>query len=60
MMLRHLGEGSAADRIESAVMAAAAERRTTRDLDGSLTTSGAADAVLDALRASAARKSQLA
>ena len=49
MMLRHLGDGTTANRIEAAVMAAARERRTTRDLGGSLGTSGAADAVLEAL-----------
>lgn len=49
MMLRHLGDGVAADQIEAAVMAAARERRTTRDLGGSLATSVAADAVLEAL-----------
>lgn len=49
MMLRHLGDGVAADRIESAVMAAARERRTTRDLGGTLTTTAAADVILEAL-----------
>lgn len=46
MMLRHLGLEAAADQIEHAVMAAARQRRTTRDLGGDLTTSAAADAVL--------------
>ncbi|HVH65821.1 MAG TPA: 3-isopropylmalate dehydrogenase [Candidatus Acidoferrum sp.] len=49
MMLRHLGDGVAANQIEAAVMAAARERRTTRDLGGSLATSVAADAILEAL-----------
>ena len=49
MMLRHLGDEVGALTIEKAVMAAAAERRTTRDLGGELSTTGAADAVLDRL-----------
>jgi isocitrate/isopropylmalate dehydrogenase len=49
MMLRHLGDGAAAGRIEAGVMAAARERRTTRDLGGDLNTSAAADAVLHAV-----------
>ena len=49
LMLRHLGESDSADRIEAAVMAAAAAGRTTKDLGGDLTTSQAADAVLHAL-----------
>ena len=46
MMLRHLGFDDGADRIEQAVMSAARQRKTTRDLGGDLTTSAAADAVL--------------
>ncbi len=49
MMLRHLGERAAADRVEAAVMAAAAGRRTARDLGGTLSTRQAGDAVLQAL-----------
>ena len=49
LMLRHLGDSQSADRIEGAVMAAAAAGRTTKDLGGNLTTSQAADAVLQAL-----------
>src|SRR4030081_1551055 len=49
MMLRHLGDATGADRIGAAVMAAARERRTTRDLGGTLSTTAAADAVLDRL-----------
>jgi 3-isopropylmalate dehydrogenase len=49
MMLRHLGQASAAEQVETAVMAAAAAGRTTRDLGGSLTTAAAAEAVLEAL-----------
>jgi 3-isopropylmalate dehydrogenase len=51
MMLRHLGAAAAADRIENAVMAAARERRTTKDLGGELTTRAAAEAVLANLTA---------
>jgi len=49
MMLRHLGEGRKADQIEAAVISAAGNARTTRDLGGGLTTAAAADAVLQAL-----------
>ena len=49
MMLRYLGDAVGADQIEAAVMASARERRTTRDLGGSLTTTAAADAILNAL-----------
>jgi 3-isopropylmalate dehydrogenase len=49
MMLRHLGDDDGADQIDAAVMAAARERRTTRDLGGSLTTTQAADAILVSL-----------
>ncbi len=46
MMLRHLGATDAADRIEHAVAGAVRDGATTKDLGGSLTTRGAADAVL--------------
>jgi 3-isopropylmalate dehydrogenase len=52
MMLRHLGASAPADRIETAVMAAAKERSTTKDLGGELTTRAAAEAVLANLSAS--------
>ncbi|HIT30022.1 MAG TPA: NAD-dependent isocitrate dehydrogenase, partial [Candidatus Scatomorpha stercoravium] len=48
MMLRHLGETSAANRIESAVLALLSEGRlVTRDLGGSLGTAEFAGAVID-------------
>ena len=51
MMLRHLGESAAADRIETAVLALlAGGRDVTRDLGGSLGTSQFADAVIDKMR----------
>src|SRR5437879_1684931 len=49
MMLRHLGDEAGALRIERAVMSAAADRRTTKDLGGALNTTEAADAVLERL-----------
>src|SRR5438270_6512709 len=49
MMLRHLGNEAGAKQIEEAVMATARERRTTKDLGGDLSTSAAADAVLERL-----------
>jgi 3-isopropylmalate dehydrogenase len=49
MMLRHMGDHKGAEQIEQAVMSAARERRTTRDLGGNLSTSSAADAVLERL-----------
>ena len=49
MMLRHLGDTAGALQIEAAVMAAARDRRTTRDLGGTLSTTAAADAVLERL-----------
>jgi|SRR5256714_2153788 len=49
MMLRHLGDDTGAGQIEKAVMSAAGERRTTRDLGGTLNTVAAADAVLERL-----------
>lgn len=51
MMLRHLGDDVGADQIDAAVMAAARDGRTTRDLAGTLSTTAAADAVLERLRA---------
>src|SRR5437868_2148070 len=51
MMLRHFGDDAGADQIDAAVMTSARERRTTRDLGGTLTTTAAADAVLAALAA---------
>src|SRR3989454_6932034 len=49
MMLRHLGDEAGALKIEGAVMSAAADRRTTRDLGGALNTTDAADAGLERL-----------
>ena len=49
MMLRHLGDEMGAGQIEKAVMSAAEERLTTRDLGGTLTTAAAGDAVLERL-----------
>jgi 3-isopropylmalate dehydrogenase len=49
MMLRHLGAGTAAERIEQAVAEALRERRTTRDLGGQLSTVQSTDAVLERL-----------
>ena len=49
MMLRHLGDEGGALTIEKAVMSAAADRRTTRDLGGTLSTTDAANAVLERL-----------
>src|ERR1700737_1567818 len=49
MMLRHLGDNTGAAQIEDAVMSAARDRRTTRDLGGTLSTTAAADAVLERL-----------
>src|SRR5260370_35448665 len=47
MMLRHLGDAVGALQIEAAVMSAARDRRTTRDLGGTLNTEAAADAGLE-------------
>ena len=48
MMLRHLGEREAADRIEGAVLSLfAGGERVTRDIGGSLCTSEFADAVIE-------------
>src|ERR1700694_2660292 len=49
MMLRHLGDATGALQIEAAVMSAALDRRTTRDLGGTLSTTAAADAVVERL-----------
>jgi isocitrate/isopropylmalate dehydrogenase len=50
LMLRHLGEKSAADRIESAVRTVIGERRTvTGDLGGTASTTQYTDAVVAAL-----------
>jgi 3-isopropylmalate dehydrogenase len=49
MMLRHLGDITGALQIEAAVMSAARDRRTTKDLGGTLSTTAAADAVLERL-----------
>jgi 3-isopropylmalate dehydrogenase len=49
LMLRHLGDLAGALQIEAAVMSAARDRRTTKDLGGTLTTTAAADAVLERL-----------
>jgi len=46
MMLRTLGETTAADRVERAVIAAIAAGETTVDIGGTLSTTEAADAVL--------------
>jgi 3-isopropylmalate dehydrogenase len=49
MLLRHLGGDAMAIRVEQAVAAAARDRQTTKDLGGTLTTTAAADAILDRL-----------
>ncbi len=49
MMLRHLGEESAATRIEAAVERVVKESRVTRDLGGKLSTQECGKSVLDAL-----------
>jgi 3-isopropylmalate dehydrogenase len=49
MMLRHLGDDVAALQIERAVMSAAEDRQTTRDLGGALNTTDATNAVLEQL-----------
>src|SRR2546421_1563457 len=49
MMLRHLGDEMGAGQIEKAVMSAAEERLTTRDLGGTLTTAAASHARLERL-----------
>jgi isocitrate dehydrogenase (NAD+) len=51
LMLRHLGEQAAAERVESALRAVIADgRRTTYDLGGDAGTSQFADAIIDRLR----------
>jgi 3-isopropylmalate dehydrogenase len=50
MMVEHLGDKEAAKRIEAAVIGAIGSGECTRDLGGSLTTSGAGDAVIKRLR----------
>jgi isocitrate dehydrogenase (NAD+) len=55
LMLRHLGEQSAAERVETALRAVIAEgRRTTSDLGGDAGTSEFADAIVERLVTSAA------
>jgi isocitrate dehydrogenase (NAD+) len=50
MMLRHIGEDAAADRIRGAMLRALSEaRHRTRDLGGSASTSAYADAIIAAL-----------
>src|ERR1700730_7820317 len=49
MMLRHLGDEAGANQIENAVMSAAGEPRTTKDVGGALGPTAAADAVLERL-----------
>jgi isocitrate dehydrogenase (NAD+) len=54
LMLRHLGEQAAAERVESALRAVIGEgTHTTYDLGGSTGTAGFADAIIDRLGASA-------
>ncbi len=56
LMLRHLGEQDAAERVETALRAVIAEgRRTTSDLGGDAGTSEFADAIIDRLAAPAPR-----
>jgi isocitrate dehydrogenase (NAD+) len=51
-MLRHLGEGAAADRVERALRAVIADgRRTTYDLGGEAGTSQFADAIIETMGA---------
>ena len=53
LMLRHLGEQAAAERVETAIRGVIAEgRRVTYDLGGDAGTSGFADAVIERLDAS--------
>jgi isocitrate dehydrogenase (NAD+) len=50
MMLRHIGEDAAADRIWAALMRVLSDgRHRTRDLGGSATTTEYADAIVAAL-----------
>jgi isocitrate dehydrogenase (NAD+) len=58
LMLRHLGEQAAAERVETALRDVIAEgRHTTYDLGGSTGTAGFADAIIERLGASAAAAS---
>ncbi|MBJ7599981.1 MAG: isocitrate/isopropylmalate dehydrogenase family protein [Candidatus Nephthysia bennettiae] len=50
MMVKHLGDGDAAKRIESAVIGAIRAGECTRDVGGSLSTREAADAVIRRLK----------
>jgi isocitrate dehydrogenase (NAD+) len=55
LMLRHLGEAAAADRVEAALRAVIAEgRRTTYDLGGEAGTSEFADAIIETMGAGVA------
>jgi tartrate dehydrogenase/decarboxylase/D-malate dehydrogenase len=49
MMLRHLGEESAADRVETAVSHTLASGIKTRDLGGSATTTDMGEAIISAI-----------
>jgi isocitrate/isopropylmalate dehydrogenase len=50
MMLRHMGEEQAGDRIETALNQVLAKReKVTRDLGGKASTNEFADAIIDAL-----------
>jgi 3-isopropylmalate dehydrogenase len=51
LLLRHLGEGDAADRVDAAAVRAVRERQTTADLGGSLSTGEAGDAICRHLEA---------
>jgi isocitrate/isopropylmalate dehydrogenase len=51
MLLRHLGDGAAADRVEGAISEVCEQGvHVTADLGGSASTGEVTDAVLDALR----------
>jgi 3-isopropylmalate dehydrogenase len=52
MMLRHLGLNAEADRIETAILDAVRQKKTTQDLGGSLGTREAADWVVERVRGS--------
>jgi isocitrate/isopropylmalate dehydrogenase len=51
MMLRHLGYGAEADRVQTALSEIIAEGRMTYDLGGSLGTAAFADAIIERLGA---------
>lgn len=54
LMLRHLGENEAADRVKAAIDRVYRERRTlTRDVGGTASTSQFADAVIEAMQETA-------